>query len=108
MSRFEERLTRVETEVRDTRNLAASLKQTVITTAIGSVIAIVIGVGAITLSMQHGMLNAFSSGGDAGTQRQQIAALQEKMQRQADETDAVLRSIRKDFEARPLNQRSGR
>lgn len=108
MERFEERLTRVEAEVRDVRTVAFSIKQTVVTTAIASAIAIIIGFGAMTSSMQNNMLNAFSSGEDAGMQRQQIAALQEKMQRQADETDAVLRVIRKDLEARPLNQRSVR
>ena len=112
MARFEEqligfsgRLDRVEADCRETRRIASSIKQTVITTAIASVIAIVIGFGAITSSMQTSMLNAFSSGQHAGTQFEKNAALQEKMQRQADETDAVLRAIRKELEARPLNPR---
>jgi len=115
MARFEEqligfsgRLDRVEADCRETRRIASSIKQTVITTAVASVIAIVIGFGAITSSMQTSMLNAFSSGQHAGTQFEKNAALQEKMQRQADETDAVLRAIRKDLEARPLNPRPAR
>lgn len=110
MARFEEQLSgfngpldRVEADCRETRRIASSIKQTVITTAIASVIAIVIGFGAITSSMQTSMLNAFSSGQHAGTQFEKNAALQEKMQRQADETDAVLRAIRKELEVRPLN-----
>jgi hypothetical protein len=103
MARFEERLTRVEIDLRDTRNMVSSLKLTVITTAIASVIAIIIGFGAITSSMQTSMLGAFSAGKDDATLYAQNAALQAKMQRQADETDAVLRAIREDLKARPLN-----
>lgn len=115
MTRFEERLTRVEADVRDTRTIASSIRLTVITTAIASVVAVVIGFGTITPAMQTNMLSAFTSGKeDAALQERTAApyaknkALQEDMERQASETDAVLRRIREDLEARPLNMKSRR
>lgn len=115
LTRFEEQLARTDSDVKDTRNIAASIRHTVITTAIGSVIAIVIGFGAITSSMQTNMLSAFTSGKeDAALQERTEAlyeknkALQEDMERQARETDAVLRAIRKDLETHPLTTRAPR
>lgn len=110
MARFEQRLTRVESDCRETRNIASTIKLTVITTAIASLIAIMIGFGAITGSMQTSMLSAFSSGKENAMREERAAALYarniallEQMELRAARTEAMLQKIEQQLGAMPLN-----
>lgn len=92
-SRMDDRMTHIERDLSDNKNEIAgqrqefkSLKTTMITTGIGSVLAIVLGVAAFNATVLSNMVASFESG-------KSTAAAQAEVKRQSEETAALLKQI---------------
>ena len=91
------RMERMETalfELRsETRSAISGLKTTIIVTAISAVFAIVFGVAAFNATVLSNMVASFESG-------KNTSAAQAEVKRQVEETAALLKKIRGDFDSR--------
>ena len=110
--RIDERLSRIETDCRETRAIAMSLKSTIVTTSVASSIAIIIGFSALSSAMHNNILNAFSSGKEDAALQAQMKRDQVDMRRAMDEfakERAALQEIwrRQDAEIEALRRKRG-
>lgn len=91
------RMERMETallELRsETRSAISGLKTTIIVTAISAVFAIVFGVAAFNATVLSNMVASFESG-------KNTSAAQAEVKRQVEETAALLKKMREDFDSR--------
>lgn len=94
---FDARMARMEAALSDlrseTRSAIASLKTTVIVTAISAVLAIVFGVATFNATVLSNMVASFESG-------KNTAAAQAEVKRQTEETAALLKRMREELDSR--------
>ncbi len=87
----EGRMVRIEDEIKASRGDMKSLKNTMITTGIGSVIAIVLGVAAFNATLLSNMLASFESGKSTATAvvqaTEQMKQTHEKLQAMQEQLD---------------------
>lgn len=96
-ARADERMTRIETSLSETTSYVRTLKHTIITTAIGTVLAIVFGVAAFNATVLSNMLASFESG-------KNTAAAQAEVRRQTEATDALLKQLQQQLDATRAKQ----
>jgi hypothetical protein len=89
--RTDERFARIEEGQRDTQASLGSLKNTIIVTAIGTVLTIVLGVAAFNATVLSNMVASFESG-------KSTASTQADVKKQAEETAALLKQVQQDLE----------
>jgi hypothetical protein len=90
MERMETALLELKSE---TRSAISGLKTTIIVTAISAVFAIVFGVAAFNATVLSNMVASFESG-------KNTSAAQAEVKRQVEETAALLKKMREDFDSR--------
>ncbi|USX22617.1 hypothetical protein NHH82_10845 [Oxalobacteraceae bacterium OTU3REALA1] len=90
MERMESALSELRSE---TRSAISGLKTTIIVTAISAVFAIVFGVAAFNATVLSNMVASFESG-------KNTSAAQAEVKRQVEETAALLKKMREDFDSR--------
>lgn len=97
MARMEVTISEIRSEI---RSLVAGLKTTIIVTAVSAVLAIVLGVAAFNATVLSNMVASFESG-------KNISAAQAEVKRQTEETAALLRRMREEFDSRQKPDASG-
>lgn len=84
--RMDQRMSGIETTIRETHASIGNLKNTMIVTALSTVIAIVLGVAAFNATVLSNMVASFESG-------KNTSAAQVEVKRQAEETAALLKQL---------------
>lgn len=87
----DERFARIEEGQRDTQASLGSLRTTIITTAVATVLAIVFGVAAFNATVLSNMVASFESG-------KNTAASQAEVKKQAEETAALLKQVQQQLQ----------
>ena len=87
------RMERMEAALSETRSAIASLKITIVVTAISAVLAIVLGVAAFNATVLSNMVASFESG-------KNTSAAQAEVKRQTEETAALLERMREQLDTR--------
>ncbi|WP_179674559.1 hypothetical protein [Duganella sp. 1224] len=81
------RFDRIEAMLTEMRSSIASLRTTIVVTGITSVLAAVLGISAVNAALYSNMLAALSAG-------KEVAAVHAEVQKQAEETAALIRQMR--------------
>lgn len=84
--RMDQRMSGIESTMRETQASIGNLKTTMIVTALSTVLAIVLGVAAFNATVLSNMLASFESG-------KNTAAVQAEVKRQSEETALLLKQI---------------
>ncbi|MBB3120129.1 hypothetical protein [Pseudoduganella violacea] len=90
---LDQRVSVLETGFVELKEKFTSLKITVIVTGLSATLTIILGVGAINVSLLSGMIGAFESGRGMGSEgmeiRHQLQALQQQSSRSQQQTEAI-------------------
>jgi hypothetical protein len=91
VGRLEDRFGRMETDLSESRSEFRSLKTVILTTGIGSVVAIVFGVAAFNSTLLSNMVASFESGRNTATALTQAT---EQMKQTQDQLKSVAESLK--------------